>query len=385
MRGRRLVVRQERDPIVSEQPKSWARRHPKLARLLLVVVPAAVVLAAAEVALRATGTEPGWVERYSKKAFRRVETLVVKDRFVTDPDGVYRANPTPTEPWPGFEVNSEGFRSREFAPAGDGEGTSVLFLGDSFTWGIAARPLSNSFVDLVGRAGYAVFNTGIPRTHPKQYAALAERYVPRVKPDVVAVMFFMGNDFADAPPMLPGKNIYHQTNAGDLSAVDLDGEWMDPETAYRYWASKSNAVVHPDPSDGSFSAMLRRASLSTAVGTRLLAAVTAPPPEAPVLTAKEAGEVRRRRRRESRGYLERIAATAARHGAEFRLFLIPVRPEKRNPGFEIPRNLRFFEGLDPIVPDVEFPSSDYEKMPGWHFNDAGHRKYAELILRHLPS
>ena len=368
---------------MSDHRDSWVRRRPRLARLLLVAAPVVIVLVAAEVTLRATGTEPGWVERYSKKAFRRVETLVTEDRFVTDPDGVYRANPTPTIEWKGIEINSEGFRSREFKPAAPEEGTSILFLGDSFTWGIAAQPISKSFVDHVGRAGYAVFNTGIPRTHPKQYAALAARYVPRLKPDVVAVMFFMGNDFAEAPPMLAGKNIFHQTNAGDLSAIDYDGEWMDPETAYRYWRSKSNAVGHPAPDDGSFTAILRRASLSTAVGTRLLAAMTDPPPEAPVLTPEEKQEGRRRRRLEARGFLDEIRETATRHGAEFRLFLIPVRPEKKSPALEIQRNLKIFEGLAPIVPDVEFPSSDYQKMPGWHFNNVGHRKYAQLILRHL--
>jgi hypothetical protein len=60
-----------------------------------------------------------------------------------------------------------------------------FFLGDSFTWGASAEPISKCFVDLVGNAGYLIFNTGIPGTKPNQYTYIAEKYIPILKPDFV--------------------------------------------------------------------------------------------------------------------------------------------------------------------------------------------------------
>ena len=59
-----------------------------------------------------------------------------------------------------------------------------MFLGDSYTWGSSARPITESFVDLVKRAGYCTFNFGIPGTDPCQYAALAEKWLPLLHPGV---------------------------------------------------------------------------------------------------------------------------------------------------------------------------------------------------------
>ena len=51
-------------------------------------------------------------------------------------------------------------------------------------------------MDIVSRQGYLTFNTGIPGTAPNQYAYLAEKYIPLLDPDIVAVMFFWGNEVA---------------------------------------------------------------------------------------------------------------------------------------------------------------------------------------------
>ncbi len=346
-----------------------------------MIAPIALLVPAGEVVLRARGVTPGYVERYSKQSFRRVETLEVERRFVTDEDGVCHADPA-VERWGGgVVINEDGFRGRPFVRPAGGAGRSILFLGDSFTWGIAARPLTNSFVDLVDRAGYVTFNTGIPRAHPKQYAVLAARYVPRLKPDVVAVMFYMGNDLQDAPPMEPFRGTHHQTNAGDFEAYTDDGRYMTAEEAYRYHLDRSNAVAVPSPDDRSIVAAVRRVALATALGTKLLAVLTPneDEPRAGGVTADD----RRRRRVDARAFLASIRDVARRHGAEFRLFLIPVRSERETRRNSIERNLDVFEGFDPLVPDVEFTAADHEPLPGWHFNDRGHRKYAEFVLRAL--
>lgn len=90
-------------------------------------------------------------------------------------------------------INSDGFRSITFKNYNTAK-TKVLLLGDSFTWGNAASNLTSSFADLLAAKGYVVFNTGISGADPAQYQAIARQYIPLLKPDIIIVNFFMGND-----------------------------------------------------------------------------------------------------------------------------------------------------------------------------------------------
>lgn len=353
-----------------------------LGRALLCVASTGVALAAAEGVLRLRGTVPGYVAKYSDRSFRRVAELVVEEPFVTDADGVYHANlESPRWRRPGM-INTDGFRGREFRRV-PGDADTVLFLGDSFTWGIAADPLTDCFVDRVEREGFVTYNTGIPRTHPKQYAVLAARYIPRLKPDVVAVMFYMGNDMLDAPPMRPFENLHHQTNAGDLKATDDEGRYMPPEEAYRHYLAESNLVSVPNPEDRTLGAVAMRGILRTAVGTTALAALAPRPAAAAGYDGKRDRRKWRHRHADTHAFLSAIRNIAQRHGARFELFLIPVRPARENARNDIERNLGVFEGLAPRVPDFELTERDHEPLPGWHFNNEGHRKYAEFVVRVL--
>jgi len=67
--------------------------------------------------------------------------------------------------------------------------TKILFLGDSFTWGASAKPITNCFVDIVTRRGYLTFNTGIPGTGLNQYVYIAEKYIHAED------MFFIGRGY----------------------------------------------------------------------------------------------------------------------------------------------------------------------------------------------
>lgn len=87
------------------------------------------------------------------------------------------------------------------------------------------------------------------------------------------------------------------------------------------------------------------------------------------------------RERQDRETLFRIKRVAEHHRSQFLLFLIPEHPELETPENRIADNLYVFEGLNPLFPAKTLLSaSDYTsaKTDG-HFNNEGHRKYAEFM------
>lgn len=119
----------------------------------------------------------------------------------------------------GHLYNKRGFRDQdEFEPVvGDDRRFRVLVLGDSFTWGAAAEPLTASWVDLVERqlgATSLVWNAGLPGTGQSDQVALAAELLPRLRPHVVILGFYM-NDFVDNL-YPPGRHLVFE-----------DGTWAD--------------------------------------------------------------------------------------------------------------------------------------------------------------
>ena len=97
-----------------------------LASLLMSIV-------IAETFLRVLGFKP------SSAFYTMVDELVVFDSFVTDGEGVFKANIASKEWSDEIVLNSEGFRGPEFTRSG-AEQKSILILGDSFAWGASATP-----------------------------------------------------------------------------------------------------------------------------------------------------------------------------------------------------------------------------------------------------
>jgi hypothetical protein len=101
----------------------------------------------------------------------------------------------------GFQTNSRGFydveRAREKAPGA----YRVLGIGDSFAFGIV--PHEFNFLTLLEhqikrvRPGFEIVNMGIPGLSPREYLALLLNEGLELKPDMVLLSFFVGNDFAE--------------------------------------------------------------------------------------------------------------------------------------------------------------------------------------------
>jgi len=368
---------------------SRSRLRSLLPRLLLLAVSLAISLAVGEYVLRSKGHAPGFVPAYINKELRPVEELVVSNKYVTDADGVFKANPD-GDFHKGIKINSEGFRSIEFENT-DSDNPTILILGDSFAFGFSAQPITNCYADILTRYGYSVFNAGIPRSDPKQYAFLAEKWIPRLRPGVVAVTLCMNNDIQRYRPMVPFRGIAHVTNVGWLDSYDEFDRYMTEDEAYkRYIGIGNKATEILERNSSSSERYPEKLMLRSALGTNILVLIDGLLANDQTLESNDKirknnqdyAERRQRIKDETREYLLRIERAAIKADARFFLFLIPVRPSRVKPWNSIEDNMDVFDGFDPWIPG-DLHESDYMKPPNIHFNNTGHQKFASLMLRAL--
>ncbi|MFT5861175.1 MAG: hypothetical protein ACI865_003296 [Flavobacteriaceae bacterium] len=129
-------------------------------------------------------------------------------------------------------INSDGFRSIEFENVSTNK-QKIFLLGDSFTWGSGVENLSASFADDLTSRGFLVYNSGIVGTDLPQYAEIARKYIQTVKPDVVVLNLFLGNDIAEHRIVLkPFLSQYYNTNAGTLMSAPHGKVAKNAEEAY---------------------------------------------------------------------------------------------------------------------------------------------------------
>ncbi len=217
------------------------RKKRILFQLTFVLVACLII----EVVLRFMGYKPGdlrpnWLKLYP------VDSLVLVHDFYTNDKGVLIAD---SNYWAKEKIyiNKDGFRGKEFSQL-DSSKKKILFIGDSFTWGMSASPFQDSsFCDILGReTNYEIINTGIPAADPTQYEEIAREYVERLKPDYVVVVFFMGNDLMKwEREVIPGRQFYYWTNAGAVLA-DIDGKHFNSaQDAYHYLVNDKYFLSKP--------------------------------------------------------------------------------------------------------------------------------------------
>ena len=312
---------------------------------------------------------------------------------MTDSEGVFIANPEWNWEDPNITINTEGFRGNEFSQDIEESRSSILIIGDSFTWGASADPITSSYVDIIASYNYMTFNTGIPGTGTKQYAYLAEKYIPILKPDIVIVMFSMVNDLTDRDPMVPHQNLYHITNASWLRAIDKNGNYMAPEDAYTYYLSQSNLILPDGPKPTLAEPQLKRILLQTVIGTYLWYEITQLS-STNKANSRPSNEVKPgsdwthnnliKNERFIKTNLRKIKTISENNDARFMLFLIPKHPELKQPWKEVKHTLHIFKEFDPFVPDF-LKTEDYVELPNGHLNNSGHQKYAHFIHQSIKA
>lgn len=109
----------------------------------------------------------------------------------------------------GYRLNSVGFNDTEFTVEPDK--FRIIGLGDSFAFGVVPYP--NNYLSQLEQKlpGTLVFNMGISSLHPGEYYNLLKREGNPLKPNLVLVSFFMGNDFE-----IPERRYYTYSYVGTL-------------------------------------------------------------------------------------------------------------------------------------------------------------------------
>lgn len=162
------------------------------ARMLAVVLSTGLVLAAAEVGVRAlVGPRFATEHRYDPHTlYGPAPGTVIEHRRMAINGGdriVYR-------------INSQGFRGDELAQS---PAARIVVYGDSFTHAYYSAD-ENTFVQRLGREVAArlgvpveAVNAGVAGYGPDQALVKMERELERLQPDLVLVAIFSGNDFGD--------------------------------------------------------------------------------------------------------------------------------------------------------------------------------------------
>ena len=362
----------------------WLADHSRLAVFFLVSTMLLSVMVAAEYGLRLLGYE------YT----RRPNNLVLENSFKVKEPGLFVANPL-SEKHVGLGVNSDGFRSPEFFNdlASGRHKLTVVLLGDSFTWGASASPISESFPDVLRKAGYRVHNLGIPGIGPRQYQRMADEYLPRLKPDVVVVALYLGNDFLDGqwePPV--GRPPYYVLEGGGwIPTVDENGNYMDSiEVAYEHFHNKFGRI--------------RRFLRETSVGTLVIKLYRCVMAWTYVRNSNgwawvarsndaEAAETSHPIGQETEDLLRRYEVTyeAIRHirgltsqvGAKYFTLVIPALGAGclSSADFSLDKQRKILDDFQPVYSDLS--TDHYIAMPDCHLNNAGHLMIARRLEKLL--
>lgn len=266
-------------------------------------------------------------------------------------------------------LNREGFRSIEFEKYPTGK-LKILLLGDSFTWGLSAQPLVNSFADRLAMKDFIVFNTGIVGSDPAQYLAVAEQYIPKLQPDVVCVNYFPSNDDMHFyREVKPYQLNYYPTSAGWLWSCPK-GEYLpDAKTAYQYYQEHSKI-----PERNFFNRLCAKTVLSTKLWHLLVRNFIIQGYSDEVAAYNKRNRNFYIRESVSETYLKKIKAICDTHNAKFLLAIIPDY-KKLDADWNKELNIKELPFFVPENLTVE----DYNEEPDGHFNNSGHEKYANFL------
>ena len=141
-----------------------------------------------------------------------------------------------------YRINSQGFRGDELRPAG--QSTRVLVYGDSFIQGDFARTedtfteqLQRRLAGTSGRETVEVVNAGVAGYGPDQELRRMEDELPALKPRLVVVALYAGNDFGD----LLRDKLYRLTSQGSLE--DNQSVYLDAAIESDMKRSRSEPIL----------------------------------------------------------------------------------------------------------------------------------------------
>ena len=125
-----------------------------------------------------------------------------------------------------------GFRNRSVPPQAD-----IVAIGDSQTYGIAATANNSWPVHLEQLTGRKVYNMALGTYGPAQYLYLLKNRAFKLKPSLIIVGFYYGNDFANAyNDVYEGSGYWHYLQDSNFISQQNNQVERHRETAVSSYA-----------------------------------------------------------------------------------------------------------------------------------------------------
>jgi hypothetical protein len=159
-------------------------KHPKMIRAVAILVLGVFTFLFSEIGLRI-------VNAYFPQPFFYSEHL-------------YRFRAKPFQKLYGFTTNSHGFNDIEHDKEKAPDIFRILSIGDSFAFGVV--PYEFNYNTVMGgllkqsHRSVEVINMGIPGAAPRNYYTMLATEGSALRPDLVIISFFIGNDFESVDP-----------------------------------------------------------------------------------------------------------------------------------------------------------------------------------------
>ncbi len=272
-------------------------------------------------------------------------------------------------------INPDGFRSIPFFPKLHSV-KKVLLVGDSFTYGFSADPITQSFYDQLLKNGDAlIYNTGITCTDPIQYLQVIKTYMPVIEPDIVIVSFYMGNDVMFH---------YREPLPFQFAAYPIDNKFVTSNPFGRYLsptdANKVMRISNTLPNQRS--STINNFLAKTVLGTRLWITLS----KTGLLNTFDSELEKYQDHRLdddnpttiTRTAINNILKTVNANHAKIIFVVIPDQAVT-NPWNQQFKLNELFKG----IPVITAPDSStwYNPYPDGHFNNYGHSMYATWLLK----
>lgn len=273
--------------------------------------------------------------------------------------------------------NREGFRSIAFDSTG-AKVPRLLLIGDSFVYGMSASPFYNSYSDILLSRKYIVYNAGIPGVDPAQYAAIAKKYIPLLKPDIVILNFFPGNDLMPFSRAASKEEPHeHMTNAGFFESNPL-GKYMTMEEAYAYYLS----LIQIPASESLFNKICSKSSILSIFWGLLEDNRIVLNPELENYYSFRGQKTDVEKARICYEYIQEISSICALNGSEIIYTIIPERDKvvekDKIMGIDTTIMNEVFKNEKYFYP-INFTIADFEKEGDIHFTNSGSLKYADFL------
>jgi lysophospholipase L1-like esterase len=202
-------------------------------RLLTILISVCLTLVVAEFALRiALGPQFYGIYQRDDRVLYRLIPGVERDTTLPAINGGIRIR---------YKINSQGFRGKELAAPG--ESTRVVVYGDSFIQGDFSRTedtfterLKEHLAQQTGKP-IEVVNAGVAGYGPDQELRRMEDELPVLKPNLVIVAIYAGNDFGD----LLRDKLYRLSSDGSLQ--DNPSEVLDDAIIRDMVRSRSESIL----------------------------------------------------------------------------------------------------------------------------------------------